>query len=128
VISRLGVAQYTEIPLGFESMTGNITVTGGAAPARAYIEELLPDILDGTVEPGRVGSGLRSRRRLRRRTGRLPGHGRPDRSEGPDPALTQPRARAGRQFRFSSAGFMFDPVATMSSRTILSWSGVPGSA
>lgn len=54
VISRLGVAQYTEIPLGFASMMGNITVTGGAAPARAYIEELLPDILDGTVEPGRV--------------------------------------------------------------------------
>ena len=32
----------------------NITLTGGAAPARAYIEELMPDILDGTVEPGRV--------------------------------------------------------------------------
>jgi threonine dehydrogenase-like Zn-dependent dehydrogenase len=25
-----------------------------AAPVRAYIEELLPDVLDGTVEPGRV--------------------------------------------------------------------------
>ena len=25
-----------------------------SAPARAYIEELLPDILDGTIEPGRV--------------------------------------------------------------------------
>lgn len=35
-------------------MMGNITVTGGAAPARAYIEELLPGILDGTVDPGRV--------------------------------------------------------------------------
>ncbi|MFI7629257.1 hypothetical protein [Microbispora rosea] len=23
-------------------------------PARAYIEELLPDVLDGTIEPGRV--------------------------------------------------------------------------
>ena len=32
----------------------NITLTGGASPARAYIEELLPGILDGTVEPGRV--------------------------------------------------------------------------
>ena len=32
----------------------NITLTGGAAPARAYIEELLPDILDGSIEPGRV--------------------------------------------------------------------------
>ena len=32
----------------------NIGVVGGVAPARAYIEELLPDILDGTVAPGRV--------------------------------------------------------------------------
>jgi threonine dehydrogenase-like Zn-dependent dehydrogenase len=32
----------------------NITLTGGVAPARAYIEELLPDVLDGTVAPGRV--------------------------------------------------------------------------
>ena len=35
-------------------MFRNVTFTGGAAPARAYIEELMPDILDGTVEPGRV--------------------------------------------------------------------------
>jgi hypothetical protein len=27
---------------------------GGVAPARAYIEELLPDVLDGTIQPGRV--------------------------------------------------------------------------
>jgi hypothetical protein len=32
----------------------NITLTGGACPARAYIEELLPAVLDGTVQPGRV--------------------------------------------------------------------------
>jgi hypothetical protein len=32
----------------------NHTLTGGAAPARAYIEELMPVILDGTIEPGRV--------------------------------------------------------------------------
>jgi threonine dehydrogenase-like Zn-dependent dehydrogenase len=32
----------------------NITLTGGAAPARAYIEDLMPDILDGSIEPGRV--------------------------------------------------------------------------
>ena len=32
----------------------NITLTGGVAPARAYIEELLPDVLDGTIEPGQV--------------------------------------------------------------------------
>lgn len=27
---------------------------GGPAPARAYIAELLPDVLNGTIEPGRV--------------------------------------------------------------------------
>ncbi|MGF0169617.1 zinc-binding dehydrogenase [Streptomyces sp. Marseille-Q5077] len=53
-ISRLGVAQYTDVPLGMDTIMRNITVTGGVAPARAYIEELLPDVLDGTVEPGRV--------------------------------------------------------------------------
>jgi threonine dehydrogenase-like Zn-dependent dehydrogenase len=32
----------------------NITVGGGPAPVRAYIEELLPDVLEGRIEPGRV--------------------------------------------------------------------------
>jgi threonine dehydrogenase-like Zn-dependent dehydrogenase len=32
----------------------NITLTGGPAPTRAYMEELLPPILDGTIEPGKV--------------------------------------------------------------------------
>jgi len=54
VVSRLGVSQYTDVPMGFDTLMRNITLTGGAAPARAYIEELLPDVLDGTVEPGRV--------------------------------------------------------------------------
>ena len=40
--------------MGFDMMMRNITLTGGAAPARAYIEELMPDILDGAIEPGRV--------------------------------------------------------------------------
>ena len=35
-------------------MMRNITLTGGACPARAYIQELMPEILDGTIEPGRV--------------------------------------------------------------------------
>jgi threonine dehydrogenase-like Zn-dependent dehydrogenase len=54
VVSRLGVSQYANVPMGFDTMMRNLTLTGGAAPARAYIEELMPDILDGTVEPGRV--------------------------------------------------------------------------
>ncbi len=33
---------------------GNLHIGGGPAPVRAYIEELLPDILEGRIEPGRV--------------------------------------------------------------------------
>jgi threonine dehydrogenase-like Zn-dependent dehydrogenase len=55
VISRVGVPQYEEAPIGFGSLFGgNITLTGGPAPVRAYIEELLPDVLEGRIEPGRV--------------------------------------------------------------------------
>ena len=54
VISRVGVPQYTDGPVGFGMIMRNITLTGGACPARAYIEELLPDVLDGTLQPGRV--------------------------------------------------------------------------
>ena len=35
-------------------MYGASDVRGGPAPARAYIEELLPDVLEGRIEPGRV--------------------------------------------------------------------------
>jgi len=54
VISRVGLPQYTEGPIGAAMMMRNIKLTGGASPARAYIEELMPDILDGVIEPGRV--------------------------------------------------------------------------
>ena len=53
-ISRVGVPQYQEGPLGRPVFTRNITITGGVAPARQYIEELLPDVLDGKVQPGKV--------------------------------------------------------------------------
>jgi threonine dehydrogenase-like Zn-dependent dehydrogenase len=32
----------------------NVTIAGGPAPVRACIEELLADILDGRIEPGKV--------------------------------------------------------------------------
>ena len=55
VISRVGVPQYEEAPIGFGSLFGpNVTLTGGPAPARAYIHTLRPAILDGAVEPGKV--------------------------------------------------------------------------
>ncbi|MEU4112731.1 alcohol dehydrogenase catalytic domain-containing protein [Streptomyces sp. NPDC027717] len=53
-ISRLGVPQYEQGPVGPAEFMRNITLTGGASPARAYIPELLADVLDGTITPGRV--------------------------------------------------------------------------
>jgi threonine dehydrogenase-like Zn-dependent dehydrogenase len=54
-ISRVGVPQYEEAPVGFASLFGkNVTLTGGPAPVRAYIEELLPEVLDGRLKPGQV--------------------------------------------------------------------------
>ncbi len=55
VISRVGVPQYEKAPIGFGTLFGpNVTLTGGPAPARAYIGTLLPAVLDGSVEPGKV--------------------------------------------------------------------------
>ena len=55
VISRVGVPQYDEGPIGFDTLfRPNLTLIGGPAPVRAYIEELPPGILDGTVDPGKV--------------------------------------------------------------------------
>jgi len=53
-IGRVGAPQYSELPMGFDTLMRNITLTGGVAPARAYIEELMPDILDGSIQPGRM--------------------------------------------------------------------------
>ncbi|MEU8109664.1 zinc-dependent alcohol dehydrogenase family protein [Nonomuraea muscovyensis] len=53
-VSRVGAPQYEKVPMGFGEFMRNLTLTGGVAPARAYIEELLPEVLDGTLEPGRV--------------------------------------------------------------------------
>ena len=55
IISRVGVPQYADAAVGFESLFGgNVTLTGGPAPSRAYVDRLLPDVLDGTVNPGKV--------------------------------------------------------------------------
>jgi threonine dehydrogenase-like Zn-dependent dehydrogenase len=54
VISRVGVPQYSDAPAGFDLFGRNITLTGGPGAQRPYIEELLPEVLDGRIEPGRV--------------------------------------------------------------------------
>jgi threonine dehydrogenase-like Zn-dependent dehydrogenase len=53
-VARVGVPQEDTIPEGSSSFFDNITISGGPAPARAYIEGLLPDVLEGRIEPGRV--------------------------------------------------------------------------
>jgi threonine dehydrogenase-like Zn-dependent dehydrogenase len=53
-VGRVGVPQDETMPASQPAFYKNVTVSGGPAPARAYIEELLPDILEGRIEPGRV--------------------------------------------------------------------------
>jgi len=53
-IGRVGVPHYEGTPASQQAFYGNISVGGGPAPVRAYIETLLPDILEGRIQPGRV--------------------------------------------------------------------------
>lgn len=55
-----GFVGYVGVPSGGAELPiklmfgGNVNVAGGVAPARAYIEELLPDVLSGAIDPGQV--------------------------------------------------------------------------
>ncbi len=53
-VGRVGVPHYEGIPAARPAFYNNVAVSGGPAPVRAYIEELLPDILEGRIQPGRV--------------------------------------------------------------------------
>lgn len=53
-VGRVGVPQEESMPASLPAFFNNVTVGGGPAPVRAYIEELLPDVLEGRIEPGRV--------------------------------------------------------------------------
>ncbi len=53
-VGRVGVPQSETMPASRPAFYNNVTVAGGPAPARAYIHELLPDVLEGRIEPGRV--------------------------------------------------------------------------
>jgi threonine dehydrogenase-like Zn-dependent dehydrogenase len=52
-VGWVGVPQGETIPTGVPFWK-NVSVGGGPAPARAYIDELLPDVLEARIEPGRV--------------------------------------------------------------------------
>jgi threonine dehydrogenase-like Zn-dependent dehydrogenase len=53
-VGRVGLPQHEAVPTTLKTFFDNVTISGGPAPARAYIEELLPDVLEGLIEPGRV--------------------------------------------------------------------------
>ena len=53
-IGRVGLPQHDAIPTTVRTFFDNVTISGGPAPVRAYIEELLPDVLEGRIDPGRV--------------------------------------------------------------------------
>src|SRR5439155_424639 len=53
-VGRVGVPQDETMPASRPAFFDNVTVSGGPAPVRAYIAELLPDVLEGRIEPGRV--------------------------------------------------------------------------
>ena len=52
-VGRVGVPQDNAVPPGV-TFWKNVSLGGGPAPARAYIQELLADVLEGRIEPGRV--------------------------------------------------------------------------
>ena len=53
MVGYVGVPHGVELPIG-EMFFRNKGVRGGSAPARAYIPELLDDVLEGRINPGRV--------------------------------------------------------------------------
>jgi threonine dehydrogenase-like Zn-dependent dehydrogenase len=53
-VGRVGVPHYEAINGAQQMFYHNVIVAGGPAPTRAYIPDLLPDVLDGRIDPGRV--------------------------------------------------------------------------
>jgi threonine dehydrogenase-like Zn-dependent dehydrogenase len=53
-VGRVGVPHYQTVPAAEQMFFKNVNVAGGPAPTRAYISELLPDVMEGRIEPGRV--------------------------------------------------------------------------
>jgi threonine dehydrogenase-like Zn-dependent dehydrogenase len=53
-ISRVGVPQYPEASIGGPMFRHNITLTGGTAPVRRYMEQAIGQVLAGEIAPGKV--------------------------------------------------------------------------
>jgi len=52
-VGRVGIPEDESLPGGI-AFWKNVSVAGGPAPVRAYIDELVSDVLTGAIEPGRV--------------------------------------------------------------------------
>jgi threonine dehydrogenase-like Zn-dependent dehydrogenase len=53
-IGRVGVPHYGPTDLSKAPFYQNVVVAGGPAPVRAYMDALLPEVMEGRIEPGRV--------------------------------------------------------------------------
>jgi len=53
VVGAVGAPHDVEVPIDVVIFR-NVGLRGGIAPARRYIPELLPDVLEGRINPGRV--------------------------------------------------------------------------
>src|SRR5207245_9687786 len=53
MVGYVGVPHGVEPPIG-DMFFRNVGMRGGSAPVRAYIPELLPDVLEGRINPGRA--------------------------------------------------------------------------
>jgi threonine dehydrogenase-like Zn-dependent dehydrogenase len=52
-VGRVGVPEH-DMTATSVAFWKNASIAGGPAPVRAYFEELLPDVLEGRIDPGRV--------------------------------------------------------------------------
>ena len=53
MVGAVGAPHDVEVPID-TVIFRNVGLRGGVAPARRYIPELLPDVLAGRINPGRV--------------------------------------------------------------------------
>jgi threonine dehydrogenase-like Zn-dependent dehydrogenase len=53
-VGIVGVPQSGAIPNAGAKFIKNVTIAGGIAPTQANMHDLLPDVMDGSVEPGKV--------------------------------------------------------------------------
>ena len=53
-VGRVGVPHYEAIKGAQQMFYNNVIVAGGPGPTRGYIDELLPDVMERRIDPGRV--------------------------------------------------------------------------